>query len=329
MSDFWSLWIIVLTVINLGLLLWVLIANRKIAVVADDHPHNNDHTQGDNSHHDKRNADANADKVATTGHVYDGIEEYNNPLPRWWFYMFIATIIYGVGYLIVYPGLGAYPGLSFGSKGAWTSASQLQTEQSQAQAQYEATFGEFAKTPIPELANNANAMKMGYRLYLNNCAVCHGADGSGNLGYPNLTDKDWLFGGSPEHIKNSIIQGRNAMMPAWTATLGETNIGHVVEYVLELAGREHDKTKALIGASLFAKNCAACHGVDGKGNQQLGAPNLTDAVWLYGGEPYELRQTLRNGRNGVMPAHEQILKSERIHLLAAYVFSLSLETASQ
>jgi cytochrome c oxidase cbb3-type subunit III len=317
MSNFWSLWIVALTIANLLLILWVLMANRKLAVVDDAHPHNGE------------GVDAKTDEVSTTGHVYDGIEEYNNPLPRWWFYMFIATVIYAVGYLIVYPGLGAYQGLSIGSKDAWTSTSQLQAEQAQAQTQYDATFGEFAKTPIPELANNATAMKMGYRLFLNNCALCHGADGSGNLGYPNLSDKDWLYGGSPEQIKQSIVQGRKATMPAWSATLGEARIVNVAEFVLALAGRGHDDAKAKLGAPLFASNCAACHGADGKGGQQSGAPNLTDAVWLYGGEPNELRQTLRNGRNGVMPAHEQMLKPERIHLLAAYVYSLSLESAAQ
>ncbi|MES2825763.1 MAG: cytochrome-c oxidase, cbb3-type subunit III [Pseudomonadota bacterium] len=317
MSNFWSLWIVVLTIANLLLILWVLLANRKLAVVDEGHPHTGE------------GAEAKTDEVSTTGHVYDGIEEYNNPLPRWWFYMFIATIVYSVGYLIVYPGLGAYEGLSLGDNNAWTSTSQLAAEQFQAQAQYEATFGEFAKTVIPELAENATAMKMGYRLFLNNCALCHGADGSGNLGYPNLTDKDWLYGGSPEQIKDSIVLGRKAMMPAWSATLGEARIANVAEFVLSLAGREHDEAKAKLGAPVFSSNCAGCHGSDGKGLQQLGAPNLTDAVWLYGGEPNELRQTLRNGRSGVMPAHEQMLKPERIHLLAAYVYSLSTEAAAR
>ncbi|MES2672869.1 MAG: cytochrome-c oxidase, cbb3-type subunit III [Pseudomonadota bacterium] len=317
MSNFWSLWIVVLTIANLILILWVLMANRKLAVVDEAHANNGE------------SGGTQTDAVSTTGHVYDGIEEYNNPLPRWWFYMFIATMIYAVGYLIVYPGLGAYQGLSVGNKNAWTSASQLKAEQFQAQAQYEATFGEFAKAAIPELANNATAMKMGYRLFLNNCALCHGADGSGNQGYPNLTDKDWLYGGSPDQIKQSIVQGRKAMMPAWGATLGEAKIANVAEFVLALSGREHDQAKAKLGMPLFATNCAACHGADGKGVQQLGAPNLTDAVWLYGGEPNELRQTLRQGRSGVMPAHEQMLKPERIHLLAAYVYSLSIDAAAQ
>jgi cytochrome c oxidase cbb3-type subunit III len=325
MSSFWSLWIIVLTIINLALLLWVLLANRKQAIIDDGNLDNRNVDANNNGSNANNSSSDHLSDVNTTGHVFDGIEEYNNPLPRWWFHMFLATIIYSVGYLIVYPGLGAYAGLSVGKNDAWTSASQLHGEQVQAQAQYEKTFGEFAKTPIPELANNANAMKMGYRLFLNNCAVCHAADASGNPGYPNLTDKDWLYGGSPERIKETLQLGRKAMMPAWAAALGETNIVNLVEFVLQRANREHDKTKALLGEPIYVKNCAVCHGEDGKGNQQLGAPNLTDNVWLYGGEPHELRQTLRNGRNGVMPAHEQILKPERIHLLAAYVYSLSHE----
>ncbi len=315
MSNAWSLWIIVLTAANLILLVWLLMANRKHAVVVD--------AQSENGSSGSVQPD-----VETTGHVYDGIEEYNNPLPRWWFYMFLGTIIYAVGYLIVYPGMGAYRGLSLGEAGAWTSSAQLQAEQAQAQSQYEGTFGEFVKTPIPELAKNTQAMKMGYRLFLNNCAVCHGSDASGNPGYPNLMDKDWLYGGSPEKILETLVLGRRAAMPAWSAVLGEEKIASVTEFVLKRAGREHDATKALSGASLFAANCAACHGEDGKGKHVLGAPNLTDSVWLYGGEAQEIRQTLRSGRNGVMPAQEKMLKPERIHLLAAYVYSLSQDEAA-
>ena len=301
MSTFWSCWIIGLTVTNLVLLFWLLMANRKHAVTTTDNG-----------------------EVKTTGHIYDGIEEYDNPLPRWWFYMFLFTFIFAVGYLIIYPGLGSYKGVKFwGNGGTWTAATQLEAEQSKAQAQYDATFGEFAKMPIEELAKNSTAMKMGYRVFLNNCAVCHGSDAGGNFGFPNLTDKDWLYGGSPEKIKESIIMGRKGAMPAWGAALGETNIANVTEFILKRAAREHDATKATLGEQVFAQNCAACHGADGKGNQLVGAPNLTDDIWLYGNEPQVIRQTIRNGRNGVMPAHANTLKSERIHLLAAYVYSLS------
>lgn len=307
MSTFWSCWIIVLTLTNLALLFWLLMANRRRAVKADDNG-----------------------EAKTTGHVYDGIEEYDNPLPRWWFYLFLATFIFAAAYLVIYPGLGTYKGVSFWKDGgSWTSSSQLQDEQSQAQAQYDATFGEFAKTPIEELAKNPVAMKMGYRVYVNNCAVCHGSDAGGNFGFPNLTDKDWLYGGSPERIKETITKGRQGAMPAWGPILGETNIANVAEFVLKRAGREHDEAKAALGADVFAQNCVACHSADGTGNQLVGAPNLTDNIWLYGGEPQQIRQTIRNGRNGVMPVHEKTLKPERIHLLAAYVYSLSQDESAK
>jgi cytochrome c oxidase cbb3-type subunit 3 len=262
-------------------------------------------------------------EAKTTGHVYDGIEEFDNPLPRWWFGLFLGTFIFAAGYLVVYPGLGLWKGVW-----GWTSHGQLADEQGKAQVKFDETFGVFVKTPVVELAKNAEAMKMGQRLYLNNCAVCHGADASGNFGFPNLTDKDWLYGGAPEHILETITLGRKAMMPAWGPILGETNVANVVEFVLKRAGKEHDEAKAALGETVFSTNCAACHGADGKGNQLVGAPNLTDDTWLYApSNPEELgatlRQTVRNGRNGVMPAHAETLKPERIHLLAAYIYSLS------
>lgn len=307
MSTFWSCWIVGLTLTNLALLFWLLMANRKRAVVVDE-----------------------SGEVKTTGHVYDGIEEYDNPLPRWWFYMFLATFIFTAAYLVIYPGLGNYKGLKFWSDGGtWTATSQLKDEQSQAQLQYDATFGAFAKTPIEELAKNPVAMKMGYRVFVNNCAVCHGSDAGGNFGYPNLSDKDWLFGGTPDRIKETITLGRQGGMPAWGPILGETNVANVAEFVLKQAGREHDAAKAELGATVFSQNCVACHNADGKGNHQVGAPNLTDNIWLYGGEPQDIRQTIRVGRAGVMPAHANTLKPERIHLLAAYVYSLSQDEATQ
>lgn len=306
MSTFWSGWIIVLTLTNLALLFWLLMANRKRAVVSKE-----------------------GNEAKTTGHEYDGIEEYDNPLPRWWFGLFLATFIFTAGYLIAYPGLGLWKGVL-----GWTSANQLAGEQSKAQATYDSTFGQFVKTPIEDLAKNPEAMKMGSRLFLNNCAVCHGSDAGGFFGFPNLTDKDWLYGGTPDRIKETITNGRQAMMPAWGTILGEANVSNVVEFVLKRAGKDHDEAKAALGESVFATNCAACHGADGKGNQLVGAPNLTDDVWLYGAPtpeelPAVLRQTVRNGRAGVMPAHAATLKAERIHLLAAYVYSLSQGEASK
>jgi len=305
MSTFWSLWIIILTSTNLVLLLWILLANRKVAVVGEE-----------------------STEAKTTGHEYDGIEEYDNPLPRWWFFMFLLTFIFGFGYLIIYPGAGAYEGLKFKDSPAWTSVGELRGHQAEAEKVYAATYGVYSKMPIEEVAKNPDALKMGFRLFSNNCAVCHGADGGGNPGFPNLTDKDWLYGGTTEKIHETIVGGRKAAMPAWGSILGEEGVVDVAEYVLQLSGGEHDAAKAEAGAKLFTTNCVACHGADGKGNQLVGAPNLTDKTWLYGGEPATIRQTVREGRNGVMPAQQELLKEDRIHLLAAYVYSLSLEESN-
>ncbi|MDR7090782.1 MULTISPECIES: cytochrome-c oxidase, cbb3-type subunit III [Cellvibrio] len=305
MSTFWSLWIVILTTTNLVLLLWILLANRKRAVVGEE-----------------------STEAKTTGHEYDGIEEYDNPLPRWWFWMFILTFVFSVGYLIIYPGMGAYEGLKDGEGKSWTSVNELRGHQAEAEKVYAETYGVYSKMPIEEVAKNPDALKMGFRLFSNNCAVCHGADGGGNPGFPNLTDKDWLYGGTPEKIHETIVLGRKAAMPAWGSILGEEGVADVAEYVLQISGNDHDAAKAEIGAKLYTTNCVACHGVDGKGNQLVGAPNLTDNIWLYGGEPATIRQTLRDGRNGVMPAQQELLKEDRIHLLAAYVYSLSLEESN-
>jgi cytochrome c oxidase cbb3-type subunit 3 len=302
MSTFWSLWIIILTSTNLVLLLWILFANRKKAVVGEE-----------------------STEAKTTGHEYDGIEEYDNPLPRWWFYMFVLTFIFTFGYLIIYPGFGAYEGLKDKDGNAWTSVGELRGHQAEAEKVYAETYGVYSRMPIEEVAKNPDALKMGFRLFSNNCAVCHGADGGGNPGFPNLTDKEWLYGGTTDKIHETIVNGRQGAMPAWGAILGEEGVVDVTEYVLQIAGSKHDAEKAEAGAALYTTNCVVCHGVDGKGNQLVGAPNLTDKIWLYGGEPATIRQTVRDGRSGVMPAQKELLKEDRIHLLAAYVYSLSLE----
>jgi cytochrome c oxidase cbb3-type subunit 3 len=302
MSTFWSLWIIILTSINLVLLFWILMANRRRAVKGDE-----------------------GTEAKTTGHEYDGIEEYDNPLPRWWFWMFILTFVFTVAYLIIYPGMGSYEGLKDSEGKPWTSVNELRGHQKEAEQIYADTYGVYSKMPIAEVAKNPDALKMGFRLFSNNCAICHGADGGGNPGFPNLTDKDWLYGGTPEKILETITHGRVAAMPSWVGVIGEEGVVDVTEYVLQISGNEHDAQKAERGAKLFETNCVACHGADGKGNQLVGAPNLTDNIWLYGGEPAIIRQTVRDGRNGVMPAQQELLKEDRIHLLAAYVYSLSLE----
>jgi len=303
MSTFWSWWIIGLTVTNLLLILWVLLANRKVAVRDDADPENR-----------------------TTGHVYDGIEEYDNPLPKWWFYLFMGSIVFSVLYLIVYPGLGNWKGyFPFYEEGHWTSVRQLEEQQQKAFVQHEKSYGVYSQVPVKELADNPRAMKMASRIYANNCAVCHGSDAGGALGFPNLTDNDWLYGGAPENIKYTLVNGRQAAMPGWSSVLGEKGINTVTQYVLSLSGAEHDATQVDAGQKIFANNCVACHGGDAKGNYAMGAPNLTDDIWLYEGSPAGIRQTLRQGRNGVMPAQKDRLREDKIHLLTAYVYNLSLE----
>lgn len=299
MTTFWSLWIIVLTSSCIILVTWVLLANRRAAV------------------HPGLDPD---DK--TTGHVYDGIVEYNNPLPRWWFVMFILSIVFAAVYLVLYPGMGSWKGTL-----GWTSVGELQADQEAGKASYASSYDVYKNMPIPELAKNEEAMNMGFRLFANNCSVCHGADGGGNYGFPNLMDSDWLHGGSPEKILETITKGRIAAMPAWGPSLGEEKVLQVAEYVLKISGNEHDAAQAELGAKVFAENCVACHGADAKGQYATGAPNLTDKTWLYEGTRENIRQTIRNGRNNQMPAQEHTLLPEKIHLLAAYVYHLSNNAA--
>ena len=259
-------------------------------------------------------------QIKPTGHVWDqDLEEFDNPLPRWWYYMFLLTIIFGLVYLALYPGLGTYKGL-FG----WTSVGQYEQESKDYDAKYADLYSGFAATPITELAKDADAMKSGERIFASYCTVCHGSDARGNAGFPNLTDGDWLWGGEPEQIKTTIMNGRNGNMPARGGLpLTDTEVEDVADYVLSLSGRDVDATAAAQGQKVFGKICLACHGPTGKGNPALGAPNLTDNTWLYGSSRNTVVQTIKNGRSGVMPAHGEFLGEQKVHLLAAYVYSLS------
>ncbi|MBU2976859.1 cytochrome-c oxidase, cbb3-type subunit III [Alteromonas sp. C1M14] len=278
------------------------------------------------------------------GHVFDGIEEINNQLPRWWTILFYVCIVWGFVYLALYPGLGSFQGLL-----GWKSSNQnIQSLEESAQAridakeagmlvaydreldraaeEYDPIFEAYAQIPVEELAKDPEAVKVGQRLFLQNCSQCHGSDARGaNVGFPNLTDDDWLYGGSGAKIVETLTLGRQAAMPAWLATMGEDGIKETVAYVLSLSGREQTpEMEALIpaGQTRFAV-CAACHGMDGKGNQMLGAPNLTDNIWLYGSSERSVTDTLVYGRNGVMPSFKQTLGDDKIHVVAAYVYSLS------
>lgn len=258
-------------------------------------------------------------QTETTGHTWDeDLGEYNNPLPRWWMWLFYITIVFGLVYLALYPGLGSYKGLL-----GWTEVGQYRAEEQRAAAQFGPIYDQFAKQDILALVKSPQALAIGQKVFLNNCAQCHASDGGGSRGFPNLTDDDWLYGGAPETIEQTITNGRNGVMPPWGPVLGAEGVKDVANYVISLSGGAADSIRVARGRDVFAKTCFACHGADGKGNQALGAPNLTDKTWLYGGGEPTIIETITNGRNGHMPAWKETLTPAQIHLVAAYVYSLS------
>ena len=260
------------------------------------------------------------DEVEDTGHVWDGdLTELNNPLPRWWLGLFYITIAFGGFYLLLYPGLGTFGGIL-----GWTSTGSYEQEVERVEARVGPLFARYQQTPINDLLKDEAALKIGDRLYATYCTTCHGSDARGARGYPNLRDSSWLWGGDPESIKTTITDGRVAGMPAWEGPLGgETGVDEVVQYVLSLSGRATITALADKGKAKFDIFCVACHGATGTGNTAIGAPNLTDGVWLYGGSLTRISQSIAQGRNGQMPAHGEFLGEAKIHLLTAYVYSLS------
>ena len=295
MSSFWSIWIsalILIVVFGCWWLLWIVRRNQP------------------------------TDKVEnrSVGHEVDGIEELDNPLPKWWYWMFIGLILFSLLYLALYPGLGNYQGLL-----GWSQTKAWEQEMERAREKYGPLFAQYADTDVPELARNGEAMQAAQRLFSNNCATCHGSAGRGGYGFPNLTDDNWIWGGSVDAIKHTLTNGRQANMPARgiNPNLSNDQLGDITEYVLSLNDRSGvDKAAAEQGEELFAQACTTCHGKDGKGNQSMGAPNLTNDTWLYGGDRDTIMETLQYGRNGHMPAQNQ-LSEDQIHLLTAYVYRLS------
>lgn len=264
----------------------------------------------------------------TTGHDYDGIVELDNPMPRWWVIMFWGTIVFGFIYMGVY-GFGNYQGILKldvnGEKVSWSSANQWKAEVEAFNEKTAPLYAKFSAVPVEELVNDNEALKSGQRLFKSNCSVCHGSNAKGSVGFPNLTDNDWLYGSTANDIKHSIAYGRQGMMPTH-AHLGDESIANLAQYVRSLSGLKHDEAKAEQAKDTFASTCSMCHGADGTGMQALGAPNLTDDVWLYGGSTKQIEFTIKNGRTGKMPAHQEILGDNadaKIHLLATYVYSLS------
>lgn len=260
--------------------------------------------------------------VQTTGHSWDGIEEYNNPLPKWWFWMFLMTILFSVGYLILYPGLGDYKGIGFNGK-PWTSVNQYEAEMAKGDANFHENYGKFAAMSVEDTAKDPQAMAVGENLFGVYCIQCHGADAQGSKGFPNLTDADWLWGGTPDKIKESIAHGRVGVMAPWGVALGgEERVKDVAHHVMSLSGMEHNDERAVRGKEIFAANCAVCHAADGSGTQGT-APNLTDDTWLWGGSEKAIIETITGGRHGQMPAWKGFLTDDKIHLLTAYVWGKS------
>ena len=295
LTTFWHVWVTVIVIgsmIACGILLTLTYKNQKYNEETDQ----------------------------TTGHSFDGIDELDNPLPKWWMWFFWSTIVFGVFYIGVY-GIGDWKGYS-----NWSSHGQWQAEMDKAEKKYAPYYAKLNAMSVEELAQNKDALATGQRIFTSNCALCHGSTATGALGFPNLTDNDWLYGGKGDTIKQTIMHGRTGMMPAngLKPDLTATGRSDIAAHVLSLSGRtgSGDPSK---GKKLFAQACAACHGAKGTGMQSVGAPNLTDNIWLYGGSQKQIEFTIEFGRAGVMPAWKEILGEDKVHALAGYVYSLSLE----
>ena len=297
-GNFWSLYIAGMTLVGiLGCLVLIWVTARKKIVSAADN---------------------------STGHVWDeDLREMNNPMPRWWVWLFVLTIVFSLLYLVAYPGLGSYPG-----ELGWTTRDEYASEVEKANLELAPLYAQFTIRKPEELAGDGAAMGVGERLFMNNCAQCHGSDARGSKGFPNLTDNDWLYGGTPEKIKETITAGRHGVMPPMAAAVGTPDdVKNVANYVLSLSGSPNDSVRAQLGKSKFTA-CAACHGVDGKGNQALGAPNLADDTWLHGFGEQAIIAMVDSGKTNVMPEQSGKLTEAQIHVLTAYVWGLSNKPAS-
>jgi cytochrome c oxidase cbb3-type subunit 3 len=296
-NNFWPLFIAIITLIGIfgcAFLLWI---TSKIKVTS-----------------------ANDDN--TSGHVWDeDLREMNNPLPRWWVWLFVITIVYSLVYLVAYPGLGSYKG-----KLGWTEVKQYEQEIESANTALKPLYAKFLDMPVAVLATNSEAKAIGERLFMNNCSQCHGSDARGSRGFPNLTDQDWLYGSSPEKILETITNGRIGMMPPMSAMVGNAeDVKNVANYVLSLSNSKHDSARAILGKEKFA-SCAACHGAKGEGNQAMGAPNLADNVWLHGAGEASIIKRINEGKINQMPAQAAKLTPEQLQVLAGYVWGLSNKT---
>lgn len=292
-SNFWSIYVAGITAISIlacAILLWF--SGRAKAMTANDN---------------------------TTGHVWDGdLREMNNPLPRWWVWLFVITILFGIAYLAMYPGLG-----SFGGRFGWSQLGQYQAEVDKGNAEVAPLYAKFTGMPVEDVSRDPQAKAIGERLFMNNCSQCHGSDARGSKGFPNLTDNDWLHGGTPDKIKETLNLGRIGNMPPMAAALGTADdVKNVAQYVLSLSNSPHDSVRAQLGKEKFAV-CAACHGPDAKGMQAVGSANLTDNIWLHGFGEATITAMVNQGMVNQMPAQAGKLTDGQIHVLAAYVWGLS------
>lgn len=292
-NNFWSNYIAagtVLSILGCMLLLW-LTARKRVPSDADN----------------------------TTGHVWDeDLREANNPLPMWWVGLFVLTIVFGLGYLVVSPGLGSFQGQS-----GWSSKGEYEADVAKATEELAPVYAKYAAMPVEEIARDPQAKAIGERLFMNNCSQCHGSDARGSKGFPDLTDKDWLHGGAPQKIVETITKGRVGVMPPMAAAVGTPNdVKNLANYVLSLSGEPSDSVRAGLGKSKFTV-CAACHGIGGVGNQALGAPALNDKVWLHGWGEAAIVQMINAGKHSEMPSQEGRLTEEQIRMLASYVWGFS------
>jgi cytochrome c oxidase cbb3-type subunit 3 len=292
-AEFWSVYVAGLTLVSiLGclLLLWIT-ARKKVPAHADN----------------------------STGHVWDeDLREMNNPLPLWWVWLFIITIVFSLMYLVAFPGLGSYEGQL-----KWSTRAEYKAEVDDAAKALAPLYSQFVAKKAEELAGDSAAMAIGERLFMNNCAQCHGSDARGSKGFPNLADRDWLHGGTPDKIAETLTKGRVGVMPPMAAAVGNSDdVRNVANYVLSLSGSPHDSLRAQLGKSKFAA-CAACHGADGKGNTALGAPNLADDIWLHGWGEQAIVNMINQGKTNEMPGQAGKLSEAQIHVLGAYVWGLS------
>ncbi len=258
------------------------------------------------------------EEAKSMGHNWDGLEELNNPLPRWWLYFFYITIYFAVGYLVLYPGSGIYEGVL-----KWNSTKMYNDEIKQFDLKLKPLFDKYTAMSIPVLAQHTQGMRTARRIFNNNCTICHASDAGGTRGFPSLKDKAWLWGGTVAQIKQSITDGRNGNMPAWEKVIKKEGVKQVAHYVASLSRPVKNEALVIAGKKIYTSNCLACHGATGKGNKFLGAPNLTDRAWLYGGTLKTISKSIAYGRKGKMPAHKTLLSPAKIHLLTAYVYSLS------